>query len=130
MTFVYVLGTMSRRRRSWNDVPETTAGGTLGTTTVEPAGRDRRGGTRNAPGHPTGPGAADNPYQRGPDPTVTSVAATRGTFATAQLTAPAGNGFGGGYLYYPTDTSAGKWGAVAIVPGYSALFANDHHLAG
>ncbi|GAA0538364.1 hypothetical protein GCM10010172_19600 [Paractinoplanes ferrugineus] len=69
--------------------------------------------------------AADNPYQRGPDPTVASVAATRGTFATAQLTVPAGNGFGGGYIYYPTDTSRGTYGAVAIVPGYSALFANE-----
>jgi len=69
--------------------------------------------------------AADNPYQRGPDPTVASVAATRGTFATAQLTVPPGNGFGGGYIYYPTDTSLGTWGAVAIVPGYSALFANE-----
>src|SRR3954469_15385252 len=69
--------------------------------------------------------AADTPYQRGPNPTVASVAATRGTFATAQMTVPAGNGFRGGYLYYPTDTSAGTWGAVAIVPGYSALFANE-----
>jgi dienelactone hydrolase len=69
--------------------------------------------------------AEGNPYQRGPDPTVASVAATRGTFATAQLTVPAGNGFGGGYVYYPTDGNAGAWGAVAIVPGYSALFANE-----
>ena len=69
--------------------------------------------------------AADNPYQRGPDPTVASVAATRGPFATAQLTVPSGNGFGGGYIYYPTDTSMGTWAAVAIVPGYSALFANE-----
>ncbi len=69
--------------------------------------------------------AADNPYQRGPDPTVASVAATYGPFATAQLTVPAGNGFNGGYIYYPTDTSLGTWGAVAIVPGYSALFANE-----
>jgi dienelactone hydrolase len=74
---------------------------------------------------PQSASAADNPYQRGPAPTVASVAATRGTFATAQLTVPAGNGFGGGYIYYPTDTSLGTWGAVAIVPGYSALFANE-----
>jgi hypothetical protein len=74
---------------------------------------------------PRSASAADNPYQRGPNPTVASVAATRGTFATAQMTVPAGNGFGGGYLYYPTDTSAGTWAAVAIVPGYSALFANE-----
>ncbi|EEP72209.1 secreted lipase [Micromonospora sp. ATCC 39149] len=69
--------------------------------------------------------AADNPYQRGPDPTLASVAATRGPFATAQATVPAGNGFNGGYVYYPTDTSLGTWGAVAIVPGYSALFADE-----
>ncbi|MEU8184758.1 cellulose binding domain-containing protein [Micromonospora sp. NPDC049044] len=68
---------------------------------------------------------ADSPYQRGPDPTPASVAATRGPFATAQATVPAGNGFNGGYVYYPTDTSQGTWGAVAIVPGYSALFANE-----
>lgn len=69
--------------------------------------------------------AADNPYQRGPDPTAASIAATTGPFATAQITVPAGNGFNGGYIYYPTDTSLGTWGAVAIVPGYSALFANE-----
>ncbi|MEV4820524.1 cellulose binding domain-containing protein [Micromonospora sp. NPDC049274] len=71
------------------------------------------------------PAAADSPYQRGPDPTPASVAATRGPFATTQATVPAGNGFNGGYVYYPTDTSQGTWGAVAIVPGYSALFANE-----
>lgn len=69
--------------------------------------------------------AADSPYQRGPDPTPASVAATRGPFATTQASVPAGNGFNGGYVYYPTDTSQGTWGAVAIVPGYSALFANE-----
>ncbi|MBN1171866.1 MAG: dienelactone hydrolase family protein, partial [Micromonosporaceae bacterium] len=69
--------------------------------------------------------AADNPYQRGPDPTVASVAATNGPFATAQLNVPSGNGFNGGTIYYPTDTSLGTWGAVAIVPGYTARFANE-----
>ncbi|MDG4808200.1 cellulose binding domain-containing protein [Micromonospora sp. WMMD1120] len=68
---------------------------------------------------------ADSPYQRGPDPTPASIAATRGPFATTQATVPAGNGFNGGYVYYPTDTSLGTWGAIAIVPGYSALFANE-----
>src|SRR3954468_18955369 len=69
--------------------------------------------------------AASNPYQRGPDPTLASVAATYGTFATAQMTVPPGNGFNGGYVYYPTDTTQGTWGALAIVPGYSALFRNE-----
>ena len=69
--------------------------------------------------------AADNPYQRGPDPTLASVAATRGPFATAQLSVPPGNGFNGGMIYYPTDTGLGTWGAVAIVPGYTARFADE-----
>jgi alpha-beta hydrolase superfamily lysophospholipase len=69
--------------------------------------------------------AADNPYQRGPDPTVASVAASRGTFATAEVSAPTGNGFGGGRIYYPTDTSQGTFGAVAIVPGYTATWAAE-----
>ncbi|GAA4601236.1 dienelactone hydrolase [Actinoplanes octamycinicus] len=68
--------------------------------------------------------ADDNPYQRGPDPTVASVAAQYGPFATAQITVPPGNGFNGGFIYYPTDTSH-TYGAVAIVPGYTALFANE-----
>jgi dienelactone hydrolase len=69
--------------------------------------------------------AADNPYQRGPDPTLSSVAATKGPFATSQVSVAPGNGFNGGTVYYPTDTSQGTWGAVAIVPGYTALFANE-----
>ncbi|BCJ46618.1 poly(ethylene terephthalate) hydrolase family protein [Actinoplanes ianthinogenes] len=73
-----------------------------------------------SPGTPGG----DNPYQRGPDPTVASVAAQYGPFATAQITVPPGNGFNGGFIYYPTDTSH-TYGAVAIVPGYTALFADE-----
>jgi dienelactone hydrolase len=68
--------------------------------------------------------AADNPYQLGPDPTTSSVAATYGPFATAQLTVPAGNGFNGGFIYYPTDTSR-TYGGVAIVPGYTARFVDE-----
>ena len=69
--------------------------------------------------------AAGNPYQRGPDPTVASVAATSGPFSTASVSVPPGNGFNGGTVYYPTDTSLGTWGAVAIVPGYTARFADE-----
>jgi dienelactone hydrolase len=71
------------------------------------------------------PADSGNPYQRGPDPTVASIEATRGPFATALVSVPPGNGFNGGMIYYPTDTSLGTWGAVAIVPGYTALFANE-----
>jgi pimeloyl-ACP methyl ester carboxylesterase len=71
------------------------------------------------------PAAAASVYQRGPDPTPTSVAASRGPFATASQSVSPGNGFNGGTIYYPTDTSLGTWAAVAIVPGYTALFANE-----
>ncbi|MFG1807863.1 cellulose binding domain-containing protein [Streptomyces sp. NPDC049040] len=69
--------------------------------------------------------AASNPYQRGPDPTLAGVAASRGPFTTAQVSVAPGNGFNGGTIYYPTDSSSGTWGAVAIVPGYTALFADE-----
>ena len=58
--------------------------------------------------------------QRGPDPTLAMIEASRGPFATAQQSVPPGNGFNGGEVYYPTDTSQGTWGALAIVPGYTA----------
>lgn len=71
------------------------------------------------------PANAAETYQRGPEPTVASVAATNGPFATASTNVPGGNGFNGGTIYYPKDTSLGTWGAVAIVPGYSALFSAE-----
>jgi dienelactone hydrolase len=56
---------------------------------------------------------------------VSSVAAQRGTFATAETNVPPGNGFNGGKIYYPTDTSQGTWGAIAAVPGYTAKWAAE-----
>jgi predicted dienelactone hydrolase len=66
--------------------------------------------------------AAVNPYQRGPNPTVASIEATRGPFAIAQTTVAASSvsGFRGGTVYYPTSTAEGTFGAVAISPGYTA----------
>lgn len=69
--------------------------------------------------------AADNPYQRGPDPTPASVASLTGPFATASVSVPPGYGFNGGMIYYPTDTSQGTFGAIAISPGYTALFSAE-----
>jgi dienelactone hydrolase len=76
------------------------------------------------PAGPPAPLSTRNPYERGPDPTLTSVAADFGSFATAQLTVPPGHGFNGGCIYYPTDAGQ-TFGAVAIVPGYTALFADE-----
>jgi len=65
--------------------------------------------------------AADNPYERGPAPTVASIEAARGSFATATVTvSSAVSGFGGGTIYYPTTTTAGTFGAVAVAPGFTA----------
>ncbi|GAA3940028.1 poly(ethylene terephthalate) hydrolase family protein [Actinoplanes auranticolor] len=69
--------------------------------------------------------AADNPFQRGPDPTRASVAAENGPFANASVSVPSGYGFNGGRIYYPTDTSQGTFGAIAISPGYTALFSAE-----
>jgi dienelactone hydrolase len=66
--------------------------------------------------------AADNPYQRGPDPTPASISAPTGPFATASVTVPRGNGFGGGVIYYPTATNEGTFGAIAISPGLNGTW--------
>lgn len=71
---------------------------------------------------PATPAAAANPYERGPAPTNASIEAARGPFAIAQVSVARSSvtGFGGGTVYYPTSTSAGTFGAVAISPGFTA----------
>ncbi|MGW0561925.1 bis(hydroxyethyl) terephthalate hydrolase [Streptomyces sp. NPDC003016] len=66
--------------------------------------------------------AADNPYERGPAPTVSSIEAARGTYAVSQtsVSSVSVTGFGGGTIYYPTSTADGTFGAVAVSPGYTA----------
>ncbi|GAA1778551.1 alpha/beta hydrolase family protein [Actinomadura chokoriensis] len=66
--------------------------------------------------------AADNPYERGPAPTQSSIEALRGPFATSQtsVSSLSVSGFGGGTIYYPTSTAAGTFGAVAVAPGFTA----------
>lgn len=73
----------------------------------------------------SGPGtaqAADNPYERGPAPTTSSIEALRGPYATSETSVSSlgVTGFGGGTIYYPTSTSDGTFGAVAIAPGFTA----------
>ncbi|PPK92304.1 dienelactone hydrolase family protein [Kineococcus xinjiangensis] len=68
------------------------------------------------------PAMAASPYERGPAPTRASVEAVQGPFAIAQTSVSRYrvSGFGGGTIYYPTTTSAGTFGAVAISPGFTA----------
>lgn len=69
-------------------------------------------------------GAADNPFQRGPDPTNASISAERGPFAVTQQTITNPRGFGGGIIYFPTSTAEGTFGAVAISPGFTARWSS------
>ncbi len=69
--------------------------------------------------------AADNPYERGPDPTNAILEASRGPFATSSVSVSSlVSGFGGGVIYYPTDTSQGTFGAIAISPGFTARWSS------
>src|SRR5690606_13766091 len=74
-----------------------------------------------------GPGAAVVvDHRRGPDPTDASIEAPLGPFDVETYAVPraAAAGYGGGTVYYPTDTTEGRFGAVAVAPGYSATQAS------
>jgi dienelactone hydrolase len=72
-----------------------------------------------------GRAGAETEYRKGPDPTELTVTAPTGPFATASTTVPSSvAGFGGGVIYYPTDTSQGTFGAVAFAPGFLGTTAN------
>ena len=66
--------------------------------------------------------SADNPYQRGPAPTVQSIEATRGSYAVSQVSISelATSRFGTGTIYYPTSTADGTFGVVSVSPGFTA----------
>ena len=70
------------------------------------------------------PSSADttNPFERGPAPTLASIQATTGPFAVSTTTVASsdkGGRLGGGTVYFPTDTSQGTFGAMAIAPGFT-----------
>ncbi|WP_042170555.1 lipase [Streptomyces sp. NBRC 110035] len=72
----------------------------------------------------TGPGAhaADNPYERGPAPTESSIEALRGPYSVSEtsVSSLAVTVFGGGTIYYPSSTADGTFGAIAVSPGFTA----------
>jgi predicted dienelactone hydrolase len=70
--------------------------------------------------------AADNPYERGPAPTLSALQASRGPYAVSQtsVSSLSVTGFGGGEIYYPTSTSDGTFGAIAISPGFTAYWSS------
>ena len=70
--------------------------------------------------------AAANPYERGPAPTLSALQASRGPYAVSNISVSrlAVSGFGGGEIYYPTTTSDGTFGAIAISPGFTAYWSS------
>ncbi|WP_436519859.1 alpha/beta hydrolase family protein [Actinoplanes sp. HUAS TT8] len=70
--------------------------------------------------------AADNPYQRGPAPTLAALQASSGPYAVSQLSVSRASvsGFGGGVIYYPTSTADGTFGGIAISPGFTASWSS------
>ncbi|GLZ14080.1 lipase [Actinomadura sp. NBRC 104425] len=69
---------------------------------------------------------AVSPYQHGPDPTEALIESPRGPYATSQtvVSGLSVTGFGGGVIYYPTTTSEGTFGAIAISPGFTATWSS------
>jgi dienelactone hydrolase len=69
----------------------------------------------------SGSAEAQTSFQRGPNPTTTLLNASSGPFAVSTSSVGLGaSGFGGGTVYYPTDTSQGTFGGVVIAPGFTA----------
>jgi hypothetical protein len=66
---------------------------------------------------PTQPGGGGGGTAKGPNPTEASLSANRGPFAVSQISGNAA-GFNRGTVYYPTDTSLGRLGAMVVVPGF------------
>lgn len=56
--------------------------------------------------------------QVGPDPTSAGLNASEGAFAISSASVLLARGFGGGTIYYPS--TAGRYGVVAISPGFTA----------
>jgi dienelactone hydrolase len=68
----------------------------------------------------TDPTDPTNPYQKGPDPTTSSLQASRGpfTYTTTTVSSSSASGYGGGTIYHPTNVT-GPFAAIAISPGYT-----------
>ncbi|WP_059013565.1 alpha/beta hydrolase family protein [Streptomyces specialis] len=64
--------------------------------------------------------AEEEEFRRGPDPTLAAIQAQEGPFDYATTTVSDRPTFDGGTIYYPTDTSQGTFGAIAISPGYTS----------
>jgi dienelactone hydrolase len=97
------------------------AGGTAGIVAAGSGGNSGSGGGSTA-GAGGGTGSSTGGFIREDDPTDASSKAN-GKYKVMMYTSGfsgAGQGFGGGTMYYPTDADA-PFASVAVVPGFSAL---------
>jgi hypothetical protein len=68
---------------------------------------------------------AQNPFQRGPAPTENLLEAPSGPYATSSVSVSSlVPGFGSGQIYFPTTTSDGTFGGIAISPGFTATWSS------
>lgn len=69
-----------------------------------------------------GPGPGPGGTIRGPDPTKATLEASTGPFSVGStvVTRSAASGYGGGTIYYPTNTTEGPFALVSVTPGYTA----------
>jgi predicted dienelactone hydrolase len=113
-----MLSTRLRARRALAGVASALA---VSAFVAVPAATDAAASQTLSPTQAAAAADPTNPYARGPAPSLTSIQATRGTYATSSTTVSrfSVRGFGGGTIYYPTTTADGTFGAVAICPGYT-----------
>jgi dienelactone hydrolase len=66
--------------------------------------------------------ASAEEFRRGPNPTESYIEQSSGSFAVSSVSVSniSTPGFGAADIYYPTSTSEGTFGGVAIVPGFTA----------
>src|SRR5712671_3824653 len=76
-------------------------------------------GVSGSPPPPPPPPPPPGGFQRGPDPTVSALEATAGPFAVATSTVASGSGFGGGTIYFPTNTTEGPFAVIVDAPGFT-----------
>lgn len=66
-----------------------------------------------------GAAAQSNPYQRGPAPTTAGLEAVQGAYSVGEASIARQSDFGGGKVYYPSNTSDGPFGLIALAPGFA-----------
>ncbi|RZI82703.1 MAG: alpha/beta hydrolase [Rubrivivax sp.] len=57
----------------------------------------------------------------GPDPTVQTLEAAKGPYATTSATVGSPSGYGAATVYYPTVRTEGQFGVVVLAPGFLAI---------